>query len=251
MWGSVCCIFELVCEREGEEVCEEGHVHVGRRHRCEGEPVCAWGHVRKGERVQHEGCVCMCWRLDMSAGMSVTEEDNKGAPEGWWEWETVSVWAREGAVSTCRRKWRACVSNGEGKVRDVRALLRVWLPWPWPWAQCQRWGLALGPRWGALTEQKMPQFSSWSHKRQITMSPGRKVEEEAQMCVCALHLSTAKPLGIYLSLSVSGSARLCLCAHCGLVSMPVFVSICIWAFVSVCGCWSTPVCRTVSGFVCV
>lgn len=155
-------------------------------------------------------------------------------------------------MSKRRRKWRACVSNGEGKVRDVRALLRVWLPWPWPWAQCQRWGLALGPRWGALTEQKIPQFSSWSHKRQITMSPGREVEEEAQMCVCALHLSTAKPLGIYLSLSMSGSARLCLCAHCRLC---VYACLCLYMYLGLClgvyGCWSTPVCRTVSGFVCV
>lgn len=84
MRGSVCCIFELVCEREGEEVCEEGHVHVGRRDVCEGEPVCVWVHVRKGESIWHEGCMCMCWRLDISAGMSVTEKD-KGTPEGWWE----------------------------------------------------------------------------------------------------------------------------------------------------------------------
>lgn len=48
------------------------------------------------------------------------------------------------------------VSNEEGKV-DVRALLRVWLLWPQPQAQCQRWGLAVGPEWGALTEQKISQ----------------------------------------------------------------------------------------------
>lgn len=30
------------------------------------------------------------------------------------------------------------------------------------------------------------------------------------------HLSTAKPLGIYLSLSMSGCARLCLCKPCQL-----------------------------------
>lgn len=51
------------------------------------------------------------------------------------------------------------VASAKGKVRDVRALVRVWLPWPRSRAQCQSWGLALGLGLGALTEQKIPQSS--------------------------------------------------------------------------------------------
>lgn len=35
---------------------------------CEGEPVGVWVRVREGASVCHGGCVCMCWRLYMSAG---------------------------------------------------------------------------------------------------------------------------------------------------------------------------------------
>ena len=71
--------------------------------------------------------------------------------------------------------------------------------------------------------------------------------------VCAPHiLSTAKPLGIYLSLSVSGCARLCLCACCRLcvcacLCLRMYLSLCL----SVCGGWSRLVHKTVSGVVCV
>ena len=114
----------------------------------------------------------------------------------------------------------------------------------WPWAQ----GGWVG---GALTEQKIPQSSPPSRRRQLTTSPGRQVEQEAQLCVCASHVSTAKPLGMYLSLSVSGCARLCLCARCRLcvaacLCLCLYLGLCL----GVCGCWSRPAHRTVSGAVC-
>ena len=116
-------------------------------------------------------------------------------------------------------------------------------------------GAGPGPRvggGGALTEQKIPQSSPPSHRRQLTTSPGRQVEQEAQMCVCASHVSTAKPLGMYLSLSGSGCARLCLCARCRLC---VAACLCLCRYLglclSVCGCWSRPAHRSVSGVVCV
>lgn len=67
-----------------------------------------------------------------------------------------------------------------------------------------------------------------------------------------LHLSTVKPLGIYLSLSVSGCARLCLCelhrlCVCACLCLCMYLGLCL----RVCGCWSVPVCMAVSCFVCV
>lgn len=71
------------------------------------------------------------------------------------------------------------------------------------------------------------------------------------MCVCASHVSTAKPLGMYLSLSGSGCARLCLCARCRLC---VAACLCLCLYLGlclvVCGCWSRPAHRTVSGVLC-
>lgn len=139
------------------------------------------------------------------------------------------------------------------KVRGVRALLRVWLIWPRPWAWCQKWELALGPGgWGALILQKIPQSPLWSHRRQITNVPRQGGRGGGPDVHVLLHLSTAKPLGIYLSLSVSGCARLCLCEPrrlcvCACLCLCMYLGLCL----RVCGCWSMPVCMTLSGFVCV
>ena len=125
------------------------------------------------------------------------------------------------------------VSHTESQGRDVWALLGVWLPWPRPRTRCQRWGLAPGPVWGALTEQKIPPSSPWSHRRQITMSPGREVEKEAQMCVP--YICPQQNLWAFICLCLCPGVHACACVRAaGCVSVPVFVSVCIWAFVSVC-----------------
>lgn len=125
----------------------------------------------------------------------------------------------------------------------------MWLLWPWPRAQCQRWGLALGPQWGALTEQKIPQFSSWSHRRQITMSPGREVEEEAQMCVCltSVHSKTSGHLFVFVCVRVCTPVLVCaLRAVCLCLSLSLYVSgplsQCVWLLVYACLCDGVWVC---------
>lgn len=142
-----------------------------------------------------------------------------------------------------------CVSNGQGRVRDVGALLRVWPPRPRPWALSQRWGLALGPGWGAPTEKFLRVLPGATGAR---LPCPRARRSRRPRCACSLHLSTAKPLGIYLSLSVSGCARLCLCAHrrlcvCACLCLCMYLGLCL----SVSGCWSMPVLMTVSACVCV
>lgn len=167
----------------------------------------------------------------------------------------LSVWVWGAAVSMRRRRRFACVSSGEGKVRDVRAVLRAWLPWLWPCAGC--WvpevGAGPGPRGrGVMTEQKIPQSSLPGATGTRLSYPQAGRLRRKPRCVCALHLSTAKPLGIYLSLSVSRCARLCLCAHCWLcvcacLCLCMYLGLCLGA----CSCWSMLVCMTVSGSVCV
>lgn len=154
-----------------------------------------------------------------------------------------------GVLRTCAEGDGGPVSapNGEGKVRNVRALLRVWLPWPRSRAQCQRWGLAPGPGWGALTEQKIPQSSSWNHRHQIIISPGREVEEEAQMCVCltSVHSKTSGHLFVFVCVRVCTPVLVCalpLCV-CACLCLCMYLGLCL----SVCGCWSMPACMAVSG----
>lgn len=110
-------------------------------------------------------------------------------------------------------------------------------------------GLALGPGWGAPTERFLRVLPGATGAR---LPCPRARRSRRPRCACSLHLSTAKPLGIYLSLSVSGCARLCLCAHrrlcvCACLCLCMYLGLCL----SVCGCWSLPVRMTVSGFVCV
>lgn len=67
-----------------------------------------------------------------------------------------------------------------------------------------------GPGLGALMEQRFlraSQVPDLSVPRQGGRERGPDVHVPP-------HLSTAKPLGIYLSLSMSGCARLCLCEPC-------------------------------------
>lgn len=123
----------------------------------------------------------------------------------------------------------ACVSSGKGKVRDVRDVLRVWLPWLWPWAGCQRWGLALGLGAAGSNDQAKdsPEFSPWSHRHHITMSPGREVEEEAQMCVCltSVHSKTSGHLFVFVCVRVCTPVLVCaLLAVCLCLSLSLYVS---------------------------
>lgn len=97
-----------------------------------------------------------------------------------------------------------------GRVRDGAALLRVWLPRPRPWALCQRWGLAPGPGWGALTERFLRAPPPRSHRRQITMSPGKEVDE-AQMCVLltSVHSKTSGHLFVFVCVRVCTPVLVC------------------------------------------
>lgn len=157
----------------------------------------------------------------VSLGEGVTEKD-KGTPEG-----GVGEECKCGsAKSMCRRRWWPVrAPSEEGKVRKVRALLRLWLPWLRSRAQCQRWGLAPGPGWGVLTAQKTPQSSSWNHRHQITISPGGEVEEEAQMCarLTSVHGKTSGHLSVFVCVRVCTPVLVC---GCRCVSVPAFVSVC-------------------------
>ena len=69
--------------------------------------------------------------------------------------------------------------------------------------------------------------------------------------MCVPHMCPQRNLWACICLCLCPGVHACACARAaGCVSLPVFVSVCIWAFVSVCGCWSRPAHRTVSGAVC-
>lgn len=130
------------------------------------------------------------------------------------------------------------VHDAEGEVGCQGAAEGV-AAWPRPRAGSQRWGLALGPGWGALTEQKVPQSSRWSHGRQITTSPGREVEQEAQMCVCASHFVHSKTSGhlfVFVCVRVCTPVLVCvLPAVCLCLSLSLYasgpLSQCVWRLV--------------------
>jgi hypothetical protein len=64
------------------------------------------------------------------------------------------------------------------------------------------------------------------------MSPGREVEEEAQMCV-RLYICPQQNLWAFICLCLCPGVHACACVSpAGCVSVPVFVSVHIWAFVS-------------------
>lgn len=120
--------------------------------------------------------------------------------------------------------------------RSVSTVQRVWPSWPWPQIRCQRWGWPQGLGQGALTKQKIFQSSPWSRCTRLP-SPQAGRRRRRPRCVCALHLSTAKPLGIYLSLSVFGCARLCLCT---LPAVCLRLSLSLSGPLSQGACWSVP-----------
>lgn len=117
-------------------------------------------------------------------------------------------------------------------------------------------GAGGGPRlwrgwggFGAVTELKSLLRPPWSHRRQITMSPGREVEEAAQMCV-RLHICPQQNLWalfvfvcVRVCMPVLVRAQPAVCLRLSLspcVSAPL--SLGVWLLVNAC-------CMTVSGSV--
>lgn len=202
----------------------------------------SWGLCEKARAraTQAAGCraskaVCVCARGRACLWWGVTENNNqKGTPGGGSEGETLKCVGMGGVMSMCRRRWcaRECVPHGEpgkrclGSAGGVAAMASAADPVP-------EVGAGPRPRVGALTEQKIPPSSPWSHRRQITMSPGREVEKEAQMCVP--YICPQQNLWAFICLCLCPGVHACACVRAaGCVSVPVFVSVCIWAFVSVC-----------------
>lgn len=160
----------------------------------------------------------------------------------------LSVRVGGSARNMCRRRWWACESiqwGGEdkecqGSAEGVAAMASVTGPVP-------EVGAGPGPRVGGSDCAEIPQRSSWSHRHRIIISPGREAEQEAQMCVhlTSVHSKTSGHLFVFVCVRVCTPVPVCalLLCVCACLCLCMYLGLCL----SVCGCWSLPVCRTVSG----